>query len=107
MERAEHSDEPMLNATLEEEQVRLSSQLYYMLVMLNKGLSLDRIVSAGVNEGLEAWRTLVTFHEPQSRTRAAGLLQELLSWNFEGDVPSKLIAFDRNVKRYGSGLRFS
>eukprot|EP00959_Pyramimonas_sp_CCMP1952_P003363 69860-Pyramimonas_sp.AAC.1 len=68
--------------------------------MLNKGLSLDRIVSAGVNEGLEAWRTLVTFHEPQSRTRAAGLLQELLSSDFEGDVPSKLIAFDRNVKRY-------
>ncbi|CAK0811159.1 unnamed protein product, partial [Prorocentrum cordatum] len=45
MERAEHSDEPVLNATLPEE-------------------------------------------------------QELLSWDFEGDVPSKLIAFDRNVKRY-------
>eukprot|EP00959_Pyramimonas_sp_CCMP1952_P251586 5257149-Pyramimonas_sp.AAC.1 len=72
MERAEQSDEPVLNATLPEGQVRLSSQLHYMLVMLNKGLSFDRIVSAGVNE--EAWRTLVTFHEPQSRTRAAGLL---------------------------------
>ncbi|CAK0865658.1 unnamed protein product, partial [Prorocentrum cordatum] len=100
MDRAEHADTPVLNATLPDDQVRFSSQLYYMLVMLNKGLSLDRIVSAGVNEGLEAWRTLVTFHEPQSRTRAAGLLQELLSWDFEGDVPSKLIAFDRNVKRY-------
>ncbi|CAK0853831.1 unnamed protein product [Prorocentrum cordatum] len=100
MDRAEHADTPVLNATLPDDQVRLSSQLYYMLVMLNKGLSLDRIVSAGVNEGLEAWRTLVTFHEPQSRTRAAGLLQELLSSDFEGDVPSKLIAFDRNVKRY-------
>ncbi|CAK0840427.1 unnamed protein product, partial [Prorocentrum cordatum] len=100
MDRAEHADTPVLNATLPDDQVRLSSQLYYMLVMLNKGLSLDRIVSAGVNEGLEAWMTLVTFHEPQNRTRAAGLLQELLSWDFEGDVSSKLIAFDRNVKRY-------
>eukprot|EP00959_Pyramimonas_sp_CCMP1952_P036723 768402-Pyramimonas_sp.AAC.1 len=68
--------------------------------MLNKVLSLDRIVSAGGNEGLEAWRTLVVFHEPQSRTRAAGLLQELFSWDFEGDAPSKLISFDRNAKRY-------
>ncbi|CAK0899647.1 unnamed protein product, partial [Prorocentrum cordatum] len=100
MDRAEHADAPVLNATLPDDQVRLSSQLYYMLVMLNKGLSLDRIVSTGVNEGLEAWRTLVTFHEPQSRTRAAGLLQELLSWDFEGDVPSKLTAFDRSAKRY-------
>ncbi len=100
MERAEGSEEPVLNATLEDNEEALSSQLYYMLVMINKGLSLDRVISAGVNEGLEAWRTLVRFHEPQSRTRAAGLLQELLSFDFDGDVPSKLIAFDRAVKRY-------
>ncbi|CAK0910355.1 unnamed protein product, partial [Prorocentrum cordatum] len=77
MDRAEHADAPVLNATLPDDQVRLSIQPYYMLVMLNKGLSLDRIVSAGVNEGLE----------------------ELLSWDFEGDAPSKPIAFERNVKR--------
>ncbi|CAK0839184.1 unnamed protein product [Prorocentrum cordatum] len=100
MENTEHSDKPALNAALPEERVRRSSQLYHALVMLNKGLSLDRIVSAGANEGLETWRTLIAFHGPQSRTRAAGLLQELLSWDFEGDVPSKLISFDTNAKRY-------
>ena len=78
MAHAERSEEMVMNATLNDNSEWLSRQLYYMLVMLNKGLSLDRVTSAGANEGLEAWRTLVRFHEPASRTRAAGLLHALL-----------------------------
>ena len=40
------------------------------------------------------------FHEPASLVRHAGLLLELLSFSFEGDVTSRLAAFDREAQRY-------
>ena len=94
MDAAEISDVPVLLATIGPESVRRSNQLYYMLIMLSKGSALSRIVSAGTGEGLEAWRLMVQHHEPVSRTRAAGLLTELLQYDFTGDFSAKLIQFE-------------
>ena len=71
-----------------------------MLIMLNKQQSLDRVVSAGTGEGLEAWRLLPQYHEPSSSTRSAGLLSELLAFNFDGDVGARILAFDRQALKY-------
>ena len=81
-------------------QREISAQLYYMLVMLTKQQSLDRVVSAGPGEGLEAWRLLSQFHKPHSSTRSASLLYELLNFSFDGDVGARILAFDRQVLRY-------
>ena len=86
-------------AVLPEDQRAISNQLYYMLIVLNMQQSLDRIVSAGTGEGLEAWRLLSQYHEPSSSTRSAGLLSELLSFNFNGDVGARILAFDRQAFR--------
>ena len=100
LERSERSAGPMLNATLTPAEVSCSTQLYYMLVMLCKGTALTRVVNAGAQEGLEAWRCLVLHHEPTSLTRSAGLLQELLNFSFEGETVSRMAQFDRDIDRY-------
>ena len=81
MQEVESKTDPQLAAILLESQRAISNQLYYMLVMLNKQQSLDRVVSAGTGEGLEARRLLSQYHEPHSSTRSAGLLGELLAFN--------------------------
>ena len=40
------------------------------------------------------------FHEPASLVRHAGLLLELLSFSFEGDIAARLASFDREAARY-------
>jgi hypothetical protein len=78
----------------------MSSQLYYILVMICKGSALTRVVSAGPGEGIEPWRSLVLCHEPSSQTRSAGLPLELLAYDFEGDASGNLVAFERDIFRY-------
>ena len=48
----------LFNATLEAPTVRVSQQLYWMLLMLCKNTALQIVVGAGRGEGLEAWKLL-------------------------------------------------
>ena len=70
-----------------------------MLVMLCMGTALTRVVNAGAQEGLEAWRALVLHHEPTSLTRSAGLLQELLNFSFEFETAARMAQFYRHIDR--------
>ena len=90
LERTERSAGPMLNATLTQSEASCSTRLYYMLVMLCKGTALTRVVNAGAQEGLKAWRCLFLHYEPTSLTRSAGLLQELLNFSFEGETAARM-----------------
>ena len=90
----------MLNATLTQSEASCSTQLYYMLVMLCNGTALTRVVNAGAQEGLEAWRCSVLHHEPTSLTRSAGLLQVLLNFRFEGETAARMAQFDRDIDGY-------
>ena len=90
----------MLNATLTQSEASCSTQLYFMLVMLCKGTALTRVVNAGAQESLEAWRCLVLHHESTSLTHSAGLLQEFLNFSFEGETVSRMAQFDRDDDRY-------
>ena len=97
---AERSATPMLTAAMTSPDSEWSQQLYHMLVMLCKESALTRVINAGHGNGLESWRQLVMFHEPASLVRHAGLLLELLSFSFEGDVAARLASFDREAARY-------
>ena len=50
---AETSTEPMFNATLRHDEVRLSTQLFHALVMLTSRPALDKCHNVGLNEGFE------------------------------------------------------
>ena len=108
LERTERSANPVLNATLAQAEVSCSTQLHYMLVMLCKGTALTRGVNAGAQEGVEAWRALVLHFEPTSLTRNTCLLQELLNFNFEGEIAERMVQFDRDIDHYAkaSGENF-
>ena len=100
MEKAEHSEDVVTNAALSPDQIAASTQLYFCLVMICKDSALTRIINAGQNEGLSAWRALCRFHEPTTSARSAALLQEVLAFSFEGELQSRLELFDREVARY-------
>ncbi len=75
---AEHATGPIFNAGLCNEEAQLSTQLYYVLVMLSSGAALDKCHNAGVNEGFETWRNLVVEYEPHLKTRSVGWLPQVL-----------------------------
>ena len=100
MAHAEQSGAPALNINLDAADRDISNQLYYMLIMLCKGPALRRVTTSGAAEGLEAWRRLVLHHEPKSQVHNTGLMQELLGFNFEGDIAARLTQFDHDCAFY-------
>ena len=96
----ETSSTPRLNATLGSDEIALSTQMYYILVMPTAGAALDKCHNAGVNEGFEAWRQFVMEWEPKLPTRYVGLLMNVLEYRFRDDIPTKLASFERTVHDY-------
>eukprot|EP00959_Pyramimonas_sp_CCMP1952_P444204 9300219-Pyramimonas_sp.AAC.1 len=74
-------------------------QLYYILLLLCQQHPLTPIVSAGENEGFQAWRKLVEYCEPNARSSIAGQLLDLLNFAFTGDVEDRLALFERELLR--------
>ena len=102
MANVEQSNGQLLNVGLPPEEAQLSTQLYYVLVMLSSGPALDKCHNAGLNEGFETWRNFVTEYEPRLRTRTVGLLMQVLSYKFSGNVATRLDGFERLVRDYES-----
>ena len=90
----------VLNAALGENARNSSQQLYYMLVLLTRGESLNIIINAGIGEGLLAWKRLVARYEPAAKARLAGLLLMLMKWTFSGDLQARLELFERELRRW-------
>ena len=44
------------------------------------------VTNAGTSEGFLAWEKLIEFYEPTVRTKQAGQLLGILSWDFSGDI---------------------
>ena len=88
------SRDPVLAAVLVDEQQRSATRLLALsLAMLCRGPALDLVVNSGADEGLQGWRALVDRYEPRVRSRFAGQLMQILSWDFTSDVITKLEAF--------------
>ena len=101
MTAQEGAAQAMLQATLSDSvDQSASAQLYLVLLMLCRGQPLTEVVNAGESEGLAAWKRLCDIYEPHARSRVAGLLLTLLSYNFAGDVEARVAAFERDVQRY-------
>ena len=100
--RIEQSPVPMVNAVLSPRSVDLSSQLYFILVMMSRGKALDKISTVDAGDGFEAWRVYAEDYDPRIRTRRVGLLVQILTAKFGGDLSQALDQFDKLIKEYDS-----
>ena len=90
----------MLNAALGLRERAASEQLGFILVMVCRGPALDQVVNSGSGEGLVAWRSLCRRFEPNVRSRFAGVLLGVLSFDFSGDTIARLEAFEGELLTY-------
>lgn len=101
MRHAEEQQHPVTAATTTSESGKASSQaLHFMLMMTCRGPALLKVLNAGDQEGLEAWRQLVRYYEPKVRGRHAGLLSGVLSYQFPDEVEASLEGFERAILQY-------
>ena len=90
----------MMNAAIDSKSRAASEQLSFILVMVCRGPALDQVVNSGPGEGLVAWRSLCRRFEPNVRSRFAGVLLGILSFDFSGDTIARLEAFERELMTY-------
>ena len=102
MAASSRSPNPVLVADMRQQEAEISRQLGYWLIQTCRGQALDIVLNAGRLEGLEAWRQLHLRFEPQAASRFAGQLMGLLSWDFSGDLTTKLEAFERELSLYAA-----
>ena len=100
LERVEASKVPVPNRFLKENERAMSSQLYFVLVMLLRNRALDIAYNAGVAEGLEAYCRLHQQYHPRVASRYVGSLSAILATKFGSDIEAALESFDKVVRRY-------
>ena len=86
LDLAEGGDQEVTNVFLDQRGASISKQLYYVLVMLTKDRALDKVQSVGTGEGVKAWREMHLQWEPRTKTRLTGMLVQILTMKFEGDI---------------------
>ena len=96
---AETADPATLrNANLADDVARQASRdPFHLLLHLTTGPALDRVVNCGDGEGLTAWNRVVERYDPKLRSRSAGLLLELMRFDFAGDMLTRIEEFERSV----------
>ena len=107
MAAAEASGTALLNDTMESHDAALSTQLYYVLVMLTSGPALDKCHNVGVNEGFEAWRQFAMEYDPKLKSRSVGLLMQVLAFKFSGNVAAITMPFFQYSRTWGPPLGLS
>ena len=64
------------------------------LLHLTTGLALDNVVTSAAGQGLQAWSSLVARWDPKQGSRSAGILLELVRFDFSVDLLSKMEEYD-------------
>ena len=88
------------NSALPARDQRVSTQLYYMLVLLLEGSAQRLLEHAGDGEGLLSWRRLVAEYEPATAGRETSVLLEVLAQTFKGDVRGSFDEVEVKIRRY-------
>ena len=105
MVRSEGVEVIIDNSTLSALERSRSTQLFYILAMLCRGRSQDKLANVGTGLGYELWRQLCLEYEPKVRVRQAGLLVQTFTYNFgQDDIISSLELWERLVKSYETAL---
>ena len=96
----DHDATPRNNASLSPRSKKMSMQLYYVLVMLSRAKAQDKLNVVGQGEGCVAWQRFLADHDPKIRTRRVGMLIQILTASFSGDLAQALVQFQRLIKEY-------
>ena len=100
LEQAGDKDSIIRNLDLEPHEKQLSTQLYYILVMLCRDKAQDKMNAVGSGEGFEAWRQFIIDWDPKVRTRRVGMMIKILTAKFGGDIPQSLDQFETMIREY-------
>ena len=100
IESAMPQENAIMNSALPARDQRVSTQLYYMLVLLLEGSAQRLLEHAGDGEGLLSWRRLVAECEPATAGGETSLLPEVLAQTLEDDVRGSLDEFEVKIRRY-------
>ena len=86
------------NLELKPEEVRLSQQLYYVLLMLLvEGRAAEKPDLVATGEGAVLWRLVLAEYEPNVKARATCLHQQVLGFALGTDVATSMDQFDKPV----------
>ena len=90
LERIESSPVMLSNASLSPRSREMSTQMYYVLAMLSKARAQDKLQLVPQGEGYRAWHQFVSDYDPKVKTRRVGMLMEILTASFTGDLSQAL-----------------
>ena len=94
----------VINSDMTVELQSLSTQLYYMLVMMLSDQALAIVRNAPERVGAAAWRKLLWEYEPGVGIRCGAMLQSLLKRRFgehdETDLALETESFERDISKY-------
>ena len=105
LKRAEDPLQSIDAVDLDPEEVKLDQQMYYILTLLCKGKSQDKVALVDTGEGLSLWRSLAGEYEPQVKSRTMGLYQKVLNHPIGDDVLARLEGLERAIKQYETASR--
>ena len=96
--------DPVINSDMKVELQSLSTQLYYMLVMMLSDQALEIVRNSPEGVHAEVWRQLLWEYEPGVGTRCGAMLQSLLKRRFgehdETDLAREIESFERDISKY-------
>ncbi len=78
-----------------------SRQLYYVLILLLEGTALQLVKAVPSGEGYRVWRVLQERFESTMPSRQAGLLQEIIGYQFPAEqIEAGIAEFEFKVNKY-------
>ena len=96
--------DPVINGDMTIELQSLSTQLYYMLLMMLSDQALEIVRNSPEGVGAEVWRKLLWEHELGVGIRCGAMLQSLLKRRFgehdETDLAREIESFERDISKY-------
>ena len=93
--------EGLLRKDLDEDMMKITVQLSYMLILSCKDSATEKIRNSGdPQHGLEIWRLFLIEFEPASRSRHGGMLVGILGTKFKGTGIEELDKWEGAIKVY-------
>jgi hypothetical protein len=103
LHKVEQCDQPITLNSLSQAEQSKATDMWYVLVQLLEGRALKLVKRVEMGNGLEAWRQLARRFQSDGKESGAGILSQVLDFNF-GKSPDtfldRLVDFDLLVASY-------
>ena len=101
MTNAESSADVFSNEVMAGQRTARSVHLHFVLIMLCTGRALDRIASAPLDQGMQAWRLIFQACSPKNNASLVVMMVEVLAFPFDiNDAVKSLETMERNITEF-------